>query len=459
MAFWLVLLSSALLSAYWVARDPEAQHPEAQHPETQGGHPDLVSNGQRQTSASLASVASYLMGSVHVIERVDTDGKLQKGDPIFLAMPKEAGSREMLFRQVGHVSAVAPQAGGDVQLTWYESWSLGKANADSAVDPEQCQMFRYRSTGRLSEVVQTLLPPEKQALIRDRITKAMKQHGEELSRALTPLVEESFRRSLPIIENGFRDAVANHRGEIERLGRRWNQEMVQDRLIPLAKKEILPIVQKHGRPPAEKIGREIWDRASIFRFGWRAIYDKSPLPQKDLLRQEWQRFVDEDAVPILESHMDEIVVAIQRTVTDVTKNDAVRREAVRAAGELASDPETRKLVQVILKEAFVDNEELRQLWREVWTSEEANAALDLASERLEPVIRSIGDDLFGNEEQGINPDFARVLRSQILRKDRQWIVAWHTGANNGVIELAKDHLPYPVVYMAETDLGSAMADE
>ena len=35
---------------------------------------------------------------------------------------------------------------------------------------------------------------------------------------------------------------------------------------------------------------------------------------------------------------------------------------------------------------------------------------------------AIGDALFGNREKGITPEFSRVLRSQILLKDRRWLV-------------------------------------
>ena len=82
----------------------------------------------------------------------------------------------------------------------------------------------------------------------------------------------------------------------------------------------------------------------------------------------------------------------------------------------------------------------------------------MAGDRLEPVVRSIGDELFGSEDAGINPDFARVLRSQILGKDRQWIVAWHTGSeSSGRIETSGKHMPYPVVYEAKTENSTKQA--
>ncbi len=399
-----------------------------------------------QSQQTLESIARYVARQETQIVAIDPTGRLQPGDPVFLA--GEQGD----YHQVGRVAAiVTPDGerpddlpaepltrGRRVSITWY-SWD---------VPADECQLFQHHSTGRLSEVVETLFPPAKQKVIRDQLSAAMARHGEDLSQAFIPLVEDSFRKSLPVIEDEFRLAVARHRDELDAAAHRWHDELVQERLIPMARREILPIVKKHGQPPAEEIGREMWDRASLFRFGWRAIYDKTPLPQKDLVREEWQRFVEEEAVPVLEKHMDDVVVAIQRSVRDISASPAIRKELAGVAEEIAEDPQSRQLVQTILKETFVDNERLHKVWREVWSSPEAEAAFEIAGQRLEPVIRQIGDEIFGSEQDGINPDFARVLRSQILRKDRRWIVAWHTGAGNGTIEVARTPMPYPIVYLA-----------
>ena len=239
-----------------------------------------------------------------------------------------------------------------------------------------------------------------------------------------------------------------------RLGERWNEEVVDDRLIPLARREIIPIVRAHGEPTVEQIGRELWDRASLWRFGWRAAYDKSPLPRKDLLQEEWDRFVDEEAIPVFERHMDDIVVSVQRIVADVAANRAVRRELADAASQVAADPQTRQLVRELLKETLVENDRLRQVWGSVWSGDEARSALELAGDRLEPVVRQIGDDLFGTPEQGINPNFARVLRNQILGKDRRWIVASVAPesmvSSMAVIEEANDSMPYPIIHLADS---------
>jgi hypothetical protein len=111
-----------------------------------------------------------------------------------------------------------------------------------------------------------------------------------------------------------------------------------------------------------------------------------------------------------------------------------------------------------LREAIADNPQLHQVWREVWSSDEAKQAIDLAGQRLEPVVRQIGDDLFGTREEGINPDFARVLRNQILGKDRRWVVATPADVSRAslplLIQPSQQTMPYPVVYLADRRDGA-----
>ena len=385
--------------------------------------------------ASHAEITRYLVGSRENFERIDASGILERNDPVFIAT--STGE----WRQVGYVRQATTDS-DVVTLTWH----------DADHRPDDCELEAHYNTGRLDEVVATLFPPSKQARIKQRISAAMQLHGEELSAAFLPLVQRSLQDSLPVIEDEFELALARHREELNGLAERWNNEVIAKRLIPLARREIMPIVVDRGQPTAEEIGRELWDRASLWRFGWRALYDKAPLPNRNLVQAEWNRFVEREAVPVFESHMDEIVGVVQSIVTDVAANESVRSELGEVADELVADPEARDLVRSILRETLVDNQRLREVWKEVWTSSEARQALDLAGDRLEPVVRSIGDEIFGSREGGIEPDFARVLRSQILRKDRRWVVARpRSNPNVETIRLSTQTMTYPMVYMADPE--------
>ncbi|WP_168566253.1 hypothetical protein [Crateriforma spongiae] len=390
------------------------------------------------------------------------DAVMRPGDPVFY---RDASADAWV--QAGYVSRVSEpdlasdQANADaaqvLRLRWYVD----------GVAPNQLVWESHRTTGSLQEVVQTMLPPEKRQRIQSQIQELLKQNGQKMTELLQPLVRESLVRSLPVIERGVRRSMAEHSDQWQGLAGRLQTEILDQRIMPLAKQEMMPIVRRHGQPITESIGRELWDRASLWRFGWRALYDQTPLGERSLVKEEWQRFVDEEAVPVFEDHLDEIVVAVQNTMSDVAANPVIRQELASVAGTIADDPEAQQLLKTVLRESIVENEELRALWKEIWTSPDAVAALDRVGDRVEPVVRQIGDMLFGTPEQGIDPNFARVLRNQILRKDRRWIVAMdpvtrsrdtdaasiderHPVSDDHppVVRPAPTSMPYPVVYLA-----------
>ncbi len=284
-------------------------------------------------------------------------------------------------------------------------------------------MMYFRNRGTLGEVIQTMLPPEKRESITRRLASLHRLHGEELTNAFKPIIEKTLRDSVPIVQRGITQAIEDHQSELRAIGKRYESEIVNERLVPLVREEVLPIVRTHGEPVASAIGRELWDRASLWRFGWRMVYDKSPLPRRDLTEQEWQRFVDDEAVPVFEEHMDDVVKSVKEILRDVAASELVRSELTEVATELVADEELQKVIGKILRDGVAENDELREVWIANWQTAEARTALKLAGDRLEPVVREIGDELFGTREHGITPGFARVLRNQILGKDRRWLIA------------------------------------
>jgi hypothetical protein len=89
---------------------------------------------------------------------------------------------------------------------------------------------------------------------------------------------------------------------------------------------------------------------------------------------------------------------------------------------LASDPQLRQLVWTIIQEVVMDNPRLHEVLQRHWQSPEAQAAFELAADRFEPTAIRISHLLFGDPHSGITPEFARVLRHEVLGKDRRWLV-------------------------------------
>jgi len=224
------------------------------------------------------------------------------------------------------------------------------------------------------------------------------------------------------VEEDLSASLLRNRPELERLASQYQDRVVEQELVPLLREEIWPIMQRRAEPLADEIGREMFERASAWRFGWRILYDKSFLPQKELTQQEWKRFIREEAVPVLSGHGDDIVAVQRDILKDLSESEKVRSTLQQNLTEVIDDPEFRAIVWGIFQEAVIENPRLHDRLAEHWKTPETQRAMQLAADCVEPCVRRIGDLLFGTREEGIAPEFAQVLRNQILRKDCRWLV-------------------------------------
>ncbi|MCM2369430.1 hypothetical protein [Aporhodopirellula aestuarii] len=421
-----------------------------------GGNAD---DEARAATSQRESPAELMLGSLWTRQAsfaiADPTGIVRVGDVVFAPNAKDsqtAGSDATddnapdAWREIGYVTSVRQHDDSDNQLTVtvFESDAWSTAAAFTV----------HRNSGRLGDVLATMVPPQKREELQRKLTLAFETHADAVAREILPLVVESVQATVPLIETALREAIERHDEEIDALISRYREEIVRERIVPLVREEVLPIVQRHGQEPAESIGREVWNKASLWRFGWRAIYDKSPLPERELLVEEWRRFVDEEVIPIVEEHLDEIALAVENIFKDLAANERLREELSAVVGTIAEDPAARDLFRQILREAIVDNDRIREAWTGVWSSPEAKARLHRAGQRIEPILREIGDELMGTRRGGIEPGFARVLRNQILAKDRTWITITPgegdlTAGQPIRLQESKRFMPYPVVYVVK----------
>jgi hypothetical protein len=283
--------------------------------------------------------------------------------------------------------------------------------------------MEYFTTPRsMKWVMETMLPAKKRAAIAQEIVAAYRTYHAEILEALKPVVIAGFADTLRVAERELTREFTRRRDALERIADRYQEDVVRKKIVPLVREQIWPIVRRHAEPLARKIGQEMFSRASLWRFGWRLAYDKSFLPQKNLAQAEWQRFVDEEAIPILNRHRGEFA-AVQRKIVEEIAEDPTVRETVRVnLTQLIDDPELRTIVWHIFRDGLFDNPRVRRTLEERWSSAEARRAVQLAADYVEPSVRRIGDLLIGTRADGISPEFAQVVRNQILDKDRRWLV-------------------------------------
>lgn len=358
----------------------------------------------------------YLAGQRRQVPlRPDVTCDLSTGDAIFWI--DDSGR----IIQVGEVAPAGDLVSPSVSTVGAKQVKAVFYASSPPIDGDTRLSF-HRSPGSMEWVLKTMLPAEKRKLIADQLRAAFQQHHDDILTALRPVIDESLRDAYAVVEQDLPKAISRHREEFERIGGRYQAEVVEKEIVPLVREEVWPIVREHAEPAVESVGQEIWQRVSLWRFGWRYVYDRSSLPQKDLTRKEWERFVEQDAMPILEDHTDDFIAAQRKIMTDVVSNPKIQSTMRKHFGQLVNDPEVRGIVWRIIREAITDNPRMHAVIDKHWRSPQMREALSIASERLEPTAVHIGELLLGSPEDGITPEFARVLRNQVLAKDRRWLL-------------------------------------
>lgn len=398
-------------------------------------------------TAPIASqqIANYI-GSQQsrVTVKLPSQQLLRVGDPVFLH-----GSDRV--SPIGVVSklTIPPQYGveapsDDSTLNRMKRW-VGLADIDEDTYKllywvTEAEITLFGSAPELSEedfleynssedsaawVVQTMFHEKKREEIGELLMDSFRKNQEDIVAALKPVIQDSLQDASEIIKEDIKKAFVAREEQVKKIGQRYQDQLVEKELLPLVKDEIWPIVQDESQPLAAQVGQEIWNEVSVFRFGWRYLYDKTPLPDRKLTEKEFKRFVDSKAIPILESHLGDFVEVQKSIIQKISANEKVKKTFSESVKKIANDPEIQQLLLEVFKEVFVDNDRLQNAIRERWNGPAAKQALSLANRRLEPTIREIGVLLFGTPTEQITPEFAQVLRHRILHKDSRWLMLHH----------------------------------
>ena len=378
---------------------------------------DHLQKQQEGTTKPSQQLWSYATGQRQSAE-LEFDDKFvcSAGDPIYLV------DHEGDFHQVGEVRMVRTADGRHALNSTAATYGEALFYPTRNPIPVNATVTYHTTESSVQWVLETMLPAEKREQIGVEISNAFADHHEEIITALQPIVRESLYEVFGVIESDLPKVIAKHRSELEKIGGRYQADMVERELVPLVKKEIFPIVRKHAEPVAEEVGGEIWQRVSLWKFGWRLAADKIPLTKKKRFQEEWQRFVNKEVVPILEKHSDEFVEVTQDIVKETAANKAVQKAVRSNVQKIVEDPAIQKVVWSIIKEAIVDNPRMREAMEKHWTGPKAKKAFQIAGKRLQPTVHRIGELLFGNLNEGITPEFQTVLRNQILGKDKRWFL-------------------------------------
>ncbi len=339
---------------------------------------------------------------------------LNKSETIF----ERQGDR---FVRIGEIVALQPLTPGETVSGWTQR-ATAELYSSAAKLKSDDRLTYIPSTESMSWVVASLMTPQRRAKINALLQEAYRDHHQDIAEHFRPIIEETLREASVVIWQDLQRVAPEYDERWRKIGERYRRDLVDGRFVPLLRDEILPIVVGESEPLANQIGEEIWNEASIWRFGWRAMYDVLPLPQRDLTKREFERFVQTHAVPVLERHIDEIIQLQESIFATITKSAKVQNEVAASLQHVLQDKEAQALALEMLQRVVSNNSRLKQVVADIWNSPKAKETIELANDKLEFTIASIGEELFGNPHTAITPEFSRVLRFKVLHKDCQWLV-------------------------------------
>lgn len=281
----------------------------------------------------------------------------------------------------------------------------------------------FSSGASIAWTFRSLLPDHVQQRITGEWQRFIESNRDRLTQVLAPLAKDLLRDAAPLALEEARSAFARRREEIDRISLRYRTEFVEPKLLPLLENELWPRLQEHGAPALEAVGRDLWGDLPLLGLAWQGVRQEFDFSDEDRVNARFRQFLRENAAPILDRHspaLKDALVAVVRGAAEDPEVTGALRESIQA---LLDDPELRALLGSVIEDV-IRGERLRALVAS--RLEDSAAAETIASLRkeLDEVFRSIGKKIVFADETTyeVQPDFARFLRTLVLKKDRRWIL-------------------------------------
>jgi len=341
---------------------------------------------------------------------------VEVGDTVMLAGP---GGRNL-----GEVEALLDENGKPLTsvYAWCSGVRLRLFDVDEALIRADAKVLLVRVPQTAAWVLQTLLTPENLPLVAEEWNKTMLEHREEIFEMLTPVVRDLILDVERHVESELPGFLERHRSGIQELSEQVRQDFLASNLVDYLVNNLWPISQPRLQPIIEKVSREIWEKLPLWGLTWRFAYQNLPFTANDHVEKAWVLFLNAQVIPVFKAHAGEILDALRDVARTILAREEVATQLRRTFEGLLQSPRFQSLSQVFLREVILDNPRFQEAMSRRWRSPELRRALEAATAHIEPMARRMGDIVFGTREKGITKEFARVIRSQILLKDLEYLV-------------------------------------
>lgn len=269
-----------------------------------------------------------------------------------------------------------------------------------------------------------LFTEENLPLVMRELERSVKPHMDEVLERLKPVAEGLLADLQGTIATEGEPFFQRHRERIESLVRKVEEDLGEEKLTKLFEDEVWPIAEDKLEPVFDTLGKKIWEKFPLWGLTWRLAYQTLPFTADDHFERRWKLFIKNEVIPIIKSHAGDLLRASKEVARDTLTNPRVYATLHDALIRLLEDPDFHRLVWDFAEEVCIKNDRFHQRLKERWESRQTQQTFAWIAEtiQLEATVRRIGDIVLGTKKSGITPEFARVLRAQILDKDSRSLV-------------------------------------
>ncbi len=377
----------------------------------------LEHQDEKKNLSNLKPVASwYLNQKTRVRVQFPHAVPLTVGDPVVFGASKDE------FKLIG-----------EVEELYFRGTLLPKSNAlassatlslltdGSKGINEGSSVTLVRIPQNASWIIKTLIPEEKATKVWNKWNDTLLLHREKIFKAIHPVTQKVLADLQEIVIQDLPRVLQEREASIRNIGKRFQRDILEKEFKPILERDLWPQLSRRARPTIDALGREILRQAPLWTFTWKYIYQKLPFTQENLVGQEWERFVTSQVQPLIKERLGDLFKIVQDVIDETKNNPRVAAAFERALGKVLNDAELQHEIRLAFQKLILDNSRFHRSILKNWRSPEAEQAIDELGKFMGPLIASIGEEVLGSRGGGITPEFARILRTQLLQKDRQWI--------------------------------------
>lgn len=306
-----------------------------------------------------------------------------------------------------------------------------------AIFPEFARLLRadarleaVTASGDVTWVMTTLLPKEKMDRIKSILSKAWDEDKQRLWRDLEPGVMRLISDVTIALRDEMPRLVSERQADFRVLAEVVRDKAWEGRLRGVFESEVWPRVEARALPILAEIGDEITKKAPVMSLSWSFVRDRLPFTRDDAMRNELQRFIKTEVIPIVERRRDIFKKESADLIKEMLQQEKVLTELQAAATDVFSDPRFRDAMRSIIETWTTSNPRVLDLLKDGFARRDIRGPIEKFFDVREDDVHNIANlILLDDRGYGISPDLARVLRRKVLGESRAWI--WLSPGESG----------------------------